>query len=76
MTIVASAALQVLDDNQVRLHAAVDIEDIAKAPHHIAEKWRGSREVGLQLATASWGELASQLREAFRLAICDFHGAR
>lgn len=74
--LLASAAIQVLDDQKVRVHAAVTAENMAEAPNHRTERWRWMREGEAASVVSLTSEATTELGRAVAAAREPFDAAR
>jgi hypothetical protein len=64
LTLVAAAAVQVLDGPRLRLHGVVTTEQWDPDGNRRAEHWRAAREVPADEAAAALSALLAELRAA------------
>lgn len=71
-TFVAAAAIQMLDNDQLRVHAVVTTERWAAEGNAREERWRSTREVALTDGPCAIASLMSELKEAVQTARLGF----
>lgn len=61
-----SSALQVLDEENLRMHAVIVLENLEDSPNHQTELWRESKEVPNALAASTWNQQLPLLISKFQ----------
>ncbi|MFC9699601.1 DUF2971 domain-containing protein [Streptomyces sp. NPDC056943] len=75
-TLIAAAALQVLDGKRLRLHAVVSMEHMGEGGPRLEELWRDAREADAADAAVAVTGLLSELTQAARNAWAPFEHLR